>query len=297
MADIATIKAFMTLTEALLQYAQKDGVANPSATSNQQMQGLFQNWSDTIFMMVQSFWQPNRQYVLNDTCQSPSMPANTIAICTKAGTSGSSEPTWPSLINGTVTDNGVTWKLIEAYPQQLPANGGTADTASNALKLNGQAASYYATAANLALKAAIASPTFTGTPKAPTAAAGTNNTQIATTAFVANAIAAISSQGKITAYNLAQNGYVKWDIGLILQWGKISNVPTGNAATFSFPLAISTLLCAAAVGSSPRGDILSHIGISQASSSAASVQGRGISNVNSNTFIDVGSCWLLFLCK
>lgn len=33
-------------------------------------------------------------------------------------------------------------------------------------------------------KAALASPTFTGTPKAPTAAAATNNTQLATTAFV-----------------------------------------------------------------------------------------------------------------
>ena len=33
-------------------------------------------------------------------------------------------------------------------------------------------------------KAALASPTFTGTPKAPTAAAGTNTTQIATTAYV-----------------------------------------------------------------------------------------------------------------
>lgn len=226
MADIAKVKAFMTLTEAYLQYAQKDGVANPSATTNQMMQDLFKNWSDTIFMMVQSFWQPNRQYALNDTCQSPSMPANTIAICTKAGTSGSSEPTWPSLVNGSVEDNGVTWKLIEAYPQELPAKGGTADTANNALKFNGQAASYYATAANLNLKAPLASPTFTGTPKAPTAAAGTNNTQIATTAFVANAIAAISSQGKIVAYNLAQNGYVKWDIGLILQWGKQTKANT-----------------------------------------------------------------------
>lgn len=36
-----------------------------------------------------------------------------------------------------------------------------------------------------ALKANLASPTFTGTPAAPTAAAGTNTTQIATTAFVA----------------------------------------------------------------------------------------------------------------
>ena len=37
-------------------------------------------------------------------------------------------------------------------------------------------------------KANLASPTFTGTPKAPTAAAGTNTTQIATTAFVVTAI-------------------------------------------------------------------------------------------------------------
>ena len=41
-----------------------------------------------------------------------------------------------------------------------------------------------------------ASPTFTGTPKAPTADAGTNTTQIATTAFVATAISNALS-GKI----------------------------------------------------------------------------------------------------
>jgi hypothetical protein len=42
--------------------------------------------------------------------------------------------------------------------------------------------------ASLDLKANLASPTFTGTPKAPTASAGTNTTQIATTAFVTTAI-------------------------------------------------------------------------------------------------------------
>lgn len=42
----------------------------------------------------------------------------------------------------------------------------------------------------LALKANLASPTFTGTPAAPTATGGTNTTQIATTAFVTSAIAA-----------------------------------------------------------------------------------------------------------
>ena len=41
-------------------------------------------------------------------------------------------------------------------------------------------------------KANLASPVFTGTPTAPTATAGTNNTQIATTAFVNNAIASAS---------------------------------------------------------------------------------------------------------
>lgn len=42
-------------------------------------------------------------------------------------------------------------------------------------------------------KANLASPTFTGTPAAPTAAAGTNTTQIATTAFVQNAIPTVTS--------------------------------------------------------------------------------------------------------
>lgn len=44
------------------------------------------------------------------------------------------------------------------------------------------------TAAALALKANLASPSLTGTPTAPTAAVGTNTTQIATTAFVQTAL-------------------------------------------------------------------------------------------------------------
>ncbi len=38
--------------------------------------------------------------------------------------------------------------------------------------------------ADITNKASLASPTFTGTPAAPTAAQGTNTTQLATTAFV-----------------------------------------------------------------------------------------------------------------
>ena len=43
--------------------------------------------------------------------------------------------------------------------------------------------------------AALASPTFTGTPAGPTATAGTNTTQLATTAFVATSFAPLASPG------------------------------------------------------------------------------------------------------
>lgn len=44
-------------------------------------------------------------------------------------------------------------------------------------------------------KADLASPNFTGTPTAPTASAGTNTTQIATTAFVQTAVSTGSTSG------------------------------------------------------------------------------------------------------
>jgi len=56
---------------------------------------------------------------------------------------------------------------------------------------------------DLAAKAPINSPDLTGTPTAPTAAAGTNTTQIATTAFVHDAVAGLSGamhyQGEVEA--------------------------------------------------------------------------------------------------
>lgn len=51
-----------------------------------------------------------------------------------------------------------------------------------------------------------ASPTFTGVPAAPTAAAGTNTTQLATTAFVTGAIATSATPLNSTAATVAMNG-------------------------------------------------------------------------------------------
>lgn len=79
-----------------------------------------------------------------------------------------------------------------------------ADTGTNLLKQRNAANSGWSTIAPLLTQLApTASPALTGTPTAPTAANGTNNTQLATTAFVQNAFAN-NTAGK--ASTLAQSG-------------------------------------------------------------------------------------------
>ena len=66
------------------------------------------------------------------------------------------------------------------------------------------------TATQLSLTAPLASPNFTGTPSAVTAAAGTNSTQLATTAFVTAATNAIAvpAYGGIGSWQLSVFGVV-----------------------------------------------------------------------------------------
>ena len=61
-----------------------------------------------------------------------------------------------------------------------------------------------ATQTALNLKANLASPTFTGVPVAPTATAGTNTTQIATTAFVKAAVAAVPAGAALATASQAR---------------------------------------------------------------------------------------------
>ncbi|MCO5071151.1 MAG: hypothetical protein M9944_08095 [Rhizobiaceae bacterium] len=73
---------------------------------------------------------------------------------------------------------------------------GTLDTLNELAAALGDDPDFATTMANaLALKAPLASPTLTGTPAAPTASAGTNTTQIATTANVVATIAAATIDG------------------------------------------------------------------------------------------------------
>lgn len=61
------------------------------------------------------------------------------------------------------------------------------------------------------LAAPLASPTFTGVPAAPTAAGGTNTTQIATTAFVTAAVAASGSGDVVGPAGATDNTIVRFD--------------------------------------------------------------------------------------
>ena len=64
-------------------------------------------------------------------------------------------------------------------------------------------AEFVAIASAITSKANSASPVLTGTPLAPTASAGTNTTQVATTAFVATAVDNINT---LSAFTLEEVG-------------------------------------------------------------------------------------------
>ena len=72
-----------------------------------------------------------------------------------------------------------------------------------------EGSSLVSTQANVAAKADIASPTFTGTPAAPTAAQGANTTQIATTAYVQGEVG--SSIQAYDALTAKTNANITWD--------------------------------------------------------------------------------------
>ena len=125
----------------------------------------------------------NKNYVLSAT--DPTVLANWIELLTPAppvqtvnGYSGN--------INITKTDI-----ALSNVDNTSDANKPISAATQTALNLKAVAADVNTA---LALKANIASPSLTGTPLAPTAAAGTNTTQIATTEYVTTAVSTIIRQ-------------------------------------------------------------------------------------------------------
>ena len=115
--------------------------------------------------------------------------------------------------------------------------------------------------------AKLASPAFTGTPTAPTASKTTNNTQLATTAFVQALVGAVNNGG-IVAQSLGQNGYVKFANGLILQWGHCD-----KSGAFNFPISFNNIFAAyASWSTSAKGYRTYAINICEVTNAGASVK-------------------------
>ncbi|OXK55666.1 beta strand repeat-containing protein [Escherichia coli] len=105
----------------------------------------------------------------------------------------SGTPTAPTASQGTNSTQIANTAFVKAAITAL-INGapGTLDTLKEIAAAINNDPNFSTTINNaLALKAPLASPALTGTPTAPTAAQGTNNTQIATTAYVRAAISAL----------------------------------------------------------------------------------------------------------
>lgn len=70
-------------------------------------------------------WVASTSYALDDIVRDTSGAEPLVFKATAAGTSGSTEPTWPTTIGGTVTDGGVTWtaQLDPDGPVFAPLNG------------------------------------------------------------------------------------------------------------------------------------------------------------------------------
>lgn len=113
MADAITIPKFIEATDDLFIYSQSNGVAQPGATTQAQMQEFIRNNSDVLKCLVSFLWQPQTQYVVNDVIKSPNMPAGLVAKVTKAGTTSSSEPSWSSTIGATINDGSVIYTMLQ----------------------------------------------------------------------------------------------------------------------------------------------------------------------------------------
>lgn len=106
----------------------------------------------------------------------------------------------------------------------------------------------------LAAKAPLASPALTGTPTAPTAAAATNTTQIATTAFVQEALSAAGSGDMSkSVYDTTNNGKVDVaEVAEAVPWTGVTGKPPSFApSAHNHPTSEVTGLDATLAGKAP----------------------------------------------
>jgi hypothetical protein len=133
----------------------------------------------------------------------PALTAPDYFLLTLFNKSGATESGWEIVkVTSTGTSGGTTVTVVRA--QEGTTAGSFA--AGNRVEMRLTAGAMTSVQTQLDAKAPLASPILTGTPTAPTASAGTNTTQLATTAFV------VGEKGGRRNY-LINGNFDKWDYG------------------------------------------------------------------------------------
>ena len=155
----------------------------------------------------------------------PNFAASTASAIGERLTSANASATYLSKV-----DAGTTYLPISASSNYLPTS-----SSSNYLPVSASS-NYLQTANASATYAKLESPTFTGTPLAPTASSGTNTTQIATTEFVTSAVlAAQSGSVDLSSYLTITNASATY-----LPISSSSNYLQVNASANFLPISASS---------------------------------------------------------
>ena len=143
----------------------------------------------------------------------------------------SGTPTAPTVAQSVNNTQLATTAYVQTAIAALPTGGVSSfNTRTGAVTLN-------AADISAAGGAPLASPVFTGTPQAPTAPPGTNSQQIATTAFVA---AALAGGGVVSSFNTRTGAVVLTMADITAAGGavnaySVSTFITAGAATYTTP--------------------------------------------------------------
>lgn len=117
--------------------------SNP--TSNAQMQEFMKNQNELVKEVASMLWQPQTAYVAGQFVFSENIPKGAFAVCTTAGTTGTTEPSW-SAVGSNTNDSGVVWnirKLNSDYNALVNKPTALKNPQSLTLKVNGENKAVY----------------------------------------------------------------------------------------------------------------------------------------------------------
>lgn len=112
-------------------FMSKSTSANPTTWND--MYRFFGNQGEITAALVKSLlYQPDTAYSIGAIVYSPNLPAGTIAKCTLAGTTGSTEPAWPAA-GSAVNDGTVRWLVENSGGSNITVDATLDGTSSNAI--------------------------------------------------------------------------------------------------------------------------------------------------------------------